>query len=292
MTAAAITVAAIIPTRDRQALVERAVASVLAQTRPPDELVVVDDGSTDGTAERLREKFPRRGTQGRGPGIDVVRLQGRGVSAARNRGIRATTSDWLAFLDSDDEWLPDKLEAQLAVLAGEGSPDYLICHCDEIWIRNGRRVNPRRRHAKRGGFIFRHCLPLCVVSPSAAIVHRSLFERVGYFDESLPACEDYDLWLRVCAHHPVLYVDRQLVKKYGGHADQLSRTVALDRYRIRALEKILAAGELEDGDRRAAAATLEGKIEVYAGGARKRGRWQEVRQLERLRQRYAAEAEG
>ncbi len=286
------TVAAIIPTRDRAALVERAVASVLAQTRPPDELVVVDDGSTDGTAERLREKFPRRGTQGRGPGIDVVRLEGLGVSAARNRGIRATTSDWLAFLDSDDEWLPDKLEAQLAARAGEGSQDYLLCHCDEIWIRNGRRVNPRRRHAKRGGFIFRHCLPLCVISPSAAMVHRSLFERVGLFDESLPACEDYDLWLRVCAHHPVLYVDCQLVKKYGGHADQLSRTVALDRYRIRALEKILAAGELEDGDRRAAAATLEGKIEVYAGGARKRGRWQEVRQLERLRQRYAAEAEG
>ncbi len=297
------TVAVIIPTRDRAALVERAVASVTAQTRTPDELVVVDDGSTDGTAERLRAKFPRRGTNGRGPrgtkgagpDLEILRTDGLGVSAARNRGIRATTSEWLSFLDSDDEWLPDKLEAQLTALAAEYAPpqadernsgEYLLCHCDEIWIRDGRRVNPRRRHAKRGGRIFRHCLPLCVISPSAAIVHRSLFEQVGLFDEGLPACEDYDLWLRVCARHPVLYVDRALVKKYGGHADQLSRAPALDRYRIRALEKILASGELEGGDRQAAIATLEQKIEVYAGGARKRGRWAEVEELERLKQRY------
>ncbi len=279
------TVAAIIPTRDRAAWTERAVASVLAQTRPPDELVVIDDGSTDGTAEHLRSKFS--GTDGMAPGIEVIPEQGRGVSAARNRGIRETTSEWLAFLDSDDEWLPDKLEVQLAALAEEPR---LLCHCDEIWIRNGRRVNPRRRHRKRGGFIFRHCLPLCVISPSAAIVHRSLFGSVGLFDESLPACEDYDLWLRICARHPVLYVDRPLVRKHGGHADQLSRTPALDRYRIRALEKILDSGELSAANRQAAVATLEQKIEVYAAGARKRGRSEEVRKLERLRDRYRPDA--
>ncbi len=276
-------VAAIIPTRDRAVLTARAVASVLAQTRPPDELVVVDDGSVDGTAEHLRGAVPQGGASEGMPAIEVIRLAGLGVSAARNRGIHATRSEWLAFLDSDDEWLPEKLEAQLAALAA--APGNLICHCDEIWIRNGRRVNPRRRHAKRGGFIFRHCLPLCVISPSAAIVHRSLFERVGLFDESLPACEDYDLWLRICARHPVLYVDRPLVRKTGGHADQLSRTPALDRYRIRALDKILASGELGGEDRRAAIATLEHKIEIYAGGAKKRGRWQEVLELERLRHR-------
>ncbi len=269
------TVAVIIPTRDRAAWTERAVVSVLGQTRRPDELVVVDDGSIDGTAERLRSASR---------GIDLLRLDGRGVSAARNHGIRATSSEWLAFLDSDDEWLEEKLETQLAALGAQ--PDHLLCHCDEIWIRNGRRVNPRRRHRKRGGLIFRHCLPLCAISPSAAIVHRSLFERVGLFDESLPACEDYDLWLRICARHPVLYVDRPLVRKHGGHADQLSRTPALDRYRIRALQKVLDAGELSAGDRQAAVATLEQKIEVYAAGAKKRGRWQEVAELERLRDRY------
>ncbi len=278
------TVAAIIPTRDRAELTERAVASVLAQTRPPDELVVIDDGSTDGTAEHLRSAFPRRENHATSPGLEILRLGGRGVSASRNLGIQATRSEWLAFLDSDDEWLPDKLEAQLAAVAEQ--PDRLLCHCDEIWIRDGRRVNPRRRHRKRGGFIFRHCLPLCAISPSAAVVHRSLFEAVGFFDEELPACEDYDLWLRICARFPVLYVDRQLVRKYGGHADQLSRTPALDRYRIRALCKILDSGELGEGDREAAAATLLGKIDVYAGGARKRGRRREVEELERLAERY------
>ncbi len=270
------TVAAIIPTRDRLAWTERAVASVLDQTRPPDEVVVIDDGSTDGSTERLSAVFPE---------IDVIRVEeSRGVSAARNRGIRETQSEWLAFLDSDDEWLPEKLEAQLSALAEE--PGQLLCHCDEIWIRNGRRVNPRRRHQKRGGHIFRHCLPLCAISPSSAIVHRSLFERIGVFDESLPACEDYDLWLRICARHPVLFIDRQLVRKHGGHDDQLSRMPALDRYRIRALEKILDSGELTGDDRRAAIVTLERKIEVYAAGARKRGRIEEAAALERLRRRF------
>ncbi len=274
-------VAAIIPTRDRAALTERAVASVLAQTREPDELIVVDDGSRDGTTESLRAAFPQ---------VMLLRLEGRGVSAARNHGIRAASSEWLAFLDSDDEWLPEKLEAQLAALAA--APEHPVCHTDEIWIRDGRRVNPRRRHAKRGGHIFRHCLPLCAISPSSAMVHRSVFERVGTFDESLLACEDYDLWLRVCSRWPVLFVDRPLVRKYGGHADQLSRTAALDRYRIRALTKILETGELEAADRDAALATLDRKIEVYAGGARKRGRVEEVRELERLQRRFAAQPVG
>ena len=270
-------VAAIIPTRDRAALTERAVASVLGQTRAPDEVIVIDDGSRDDTAERVLRRFPE---------VILLRLDGRGVSAARNRGIAAASSHWMAFLDSDDEWLPEKLEAQLAALAA--APEHPVCHTDEIWIRNGRRVNPRRRHAKLGGHVFRHCLPLCAISPSAAVIQRSVFDQIGLFDETLPACEDYDLWLRVCSRWPVLYVDRPLVRKYGGHADQLSRTEALDRYRIRALTKILETGELGPGDRAAALATLEQKIEVYAGGARKRGRLDEVRELEQLRRRFLA----
>ena len=272
-------VAAIVPTRDRAALCARAVASVLAQTRPPDEVVVVDDGSEDGTAELLRARFAE---------VEVLETPPRGVSAARNRGIRATSSEWLAFLDSDDEWLPEKLETQVAAL--NAAPDFRLCHSDEIWIRNGRRVNPRRRHRKRGGFIFRHCLPLCAISPSAAVVHRSLFERVGLFDETLPICEDYDLWLRICARWPVLYVDRPLVIKHGGHADQLSRTEAPDRYRIRALAKALETGGLAAGDRRAAAAMLDQKITIYLGGVSKRGREAEARALERLRQRLVGTA--
>lgn len=269
-------VAAIIPTRDRAELTERAVRSVMAQTRPADEVIVVDDGSTDGTQQRLRQILPQ---------VTVLRLDGRGVSAARNHGIRAATSEWLAFLDSDDEWLPEKLAAQLDSLAA--APEVRLCHCDEIWIRDGRRVNPRQRHRKRGGLIFQHCLPLCAISPSAAIVHRSLFDRVGLFDETLPACEDYDLWLRICCRWPVAYVDRPLLRKYGGHADQLSKTVALDRYRIRALDKILTAGDLGEADRRAAEAMLRQKIDIYLSGVKKRGRLREAQQLEQLKARLA-----
>ncbi len=270
------TVSAVIPTRDRARWVERAVASVLAQTRPPEEVIVVDDGSTDGTAECLRELFPQ---------VRVISTENRGVSAARNRGIAAAASEWIAFLDSDDEWRPEKLEAQLEALAAE--PGCRLCHSDEIWIRNGRRVNPRRHHEKRGGSIYRRCLPRCVISPSAALVARSLLVEVGLFDESLPACEDYDLWLRICVREPVAYVDRPLVVKHGGHDDQLSRTVpALDRYRIRALTKMLDSGVLAPEDRSATFDVLQAKIGVYSAGAAKRGRRSEVEELDRLRQRF------
>ena len=268
------TVSVIIPTHDRKHLVARALHSVLAQKRPPEEVIVVDDGSTDATEEVVRGF----------PGVRYERRDRGGVSAARNHGLRVARGEWIALLDSDDEWLPEKLGAQLEALAE--NPDLRVCHADEIWIRDGRRVNPRRRHEKHGGWIFRHCLPLCAMSPSSILIHREIFDDVGTFDEDLPACEDYDLWLRLSARHPVLYVDRPLIKKYGGHADQLSRTVeALDRYRIRALLKILETGDLEAGDRRAALEPLEEKIRVYGAGAGRRGRISETDELEKSLQR-------
>lgn len=271
-------VSVIIPTWNRSSLLPRALDSVLGQSVPADEVIVVDDGSTDGTASMVAARYPQ---------VRLLRTPHGGVSAARNHGIRAVGGAWLAFLDSDDAWQPDKLASQLAALAAQ--PEERVCHCDEIWIRNGRRVNPRRRHQKRGGWIFQHCLPLCAISPSAVMLHREVFDTVGLFDEALPACEDYDLWLRVTSRFPTLYIDRPLVIKHGGHADQLSRTEpALDRYRIRALAAILAADHLAEPDRRAAARMLCEKIEVYVGGARKRGRFLEVAELEALRLRFGA----
>jgi GT2 family glycosyltransferase len=188
-------------------------------------------------------------------------------------------------LDSDDEWLPRKLARQVEALRSK--PDLMLCHTNEIWIRRGRRVNPMKKHEKFGGRIFRECLPLCIISPSSALLHRSLLEEVGLFDETLPVCEDYDLWLRVSARYPVLYLDEPLIVKYGGHEDQLSRSIwGMDRFRIRALEKVISSEVLSAEDRLAAIRTLLEKIEIFAAGARKRGKWDEVAEHEEKRKLY------
>lgn len=253
-------IAVVIPTRDRARVLPRALDSVFAQTAPPAQCLVVDDGSTDGTEELVRRRYP---------GATYLKQAPRGVSAARNLGIEAARADWVAFLDSDDCWMPDKLEKQWQALRAS---DRAICHTDEIWIRGGRRVNPMRKHRKRGGWIYRHCLPRCAISPSTAMVRRDVLEAAGGFDESLPACEDYDLWLRLCARHAVLFVDEALATRYGGHADQLSaRHWGMDRFRVAALEKMVAAPELCAETRRLTLETLVARLGVLVDGARKRG---------------------
>lgn len=264
-------VSVVIPTFDRARVLPRALESVMAQSRPPTEVIVVDDGSTDDTAELVVDRFPT---------TRLIRQENRGVSAARNRGIEAAAGEWIALLDSDDEWRPEKLEKQLDAL--QAQPELRICHTDEIWIRRGRRVNPRQIHAKHGGWIFRQCLPLCAMSPSSIVIHRSVFEEVGLFDEQLPACEDYDLWLRICHRYPVLLVDEPLVVKHGGHDDQLSTRIwGLDRFRIRALEKLIGEADLTTADQTAAIEELIRKIEIYLGGAVRRGRLEAVAEYER-----------
>ncbi len=262
VTAPLSSISVIIPTHNRAHLLPRALDSVLNQTKRAEEIVIVDDGSTDDTSDLIQSNYPE---------VITLHQSNRGVSAARNRGIREASGEWLAFLDSDDEWLADKLERQMAAL-GE-HPETKVCHTDEIWIRCGRRVNPMKKHAKHGGWIFRKCLALCCISPSSVLIHRSVFSDVGQFDESLPACEDYDLWLRVTARYPVLYLPEKLLVKYGGHEDQLSkRHWGMDRFRIQALKKIIESDTLNENDRRAAEAMLAEKDRIYTEGARKRGK--------------------
>ncbi len=260
------TVSVIIPTYNRAVLVQEAVASVLAQSRRDFELLVVDDASTDGTEAALATFAAR---------LRWMRLERRGgVSAARNVGIRAARGEWLAFLDSDDLWLPEKLARQMAYLAA--NPDLLSCQTEETWVRRGVRVNQPLTHLKVGGRIFFPSLERCLVSPAAVILHRRLLERHGGFDEDLPAAEDYDLWLRLTWRYEVGLLPEPLIIKRGGRPDQLSGQWGLDRYRIRALTKLLADPGLPAAEARAARRVLARKCAIYAQGCAKRGKPREA----------------
>ena len=253
-------ISVVIPTLDRRSTLPRALDSVLSQTKPPDEVIVVDNGSTDDTITMLKADYPT-----------VLRLREAkpGVSAARNKGIFSAKGAWIALLDSDDAWLPSKLEKQLRAL--RKSQGHRLIHTDELWYRHGKRVNQMKKHEKRGGKIFEYCLKSCCISPSSVLIDKSLFEEVGQFDENLPACEDYDMWLRVSAQEPVLYVDEPLTIKHGGHEDQLSlKYWGMDRFRIKSLEKILLEKRLSQEQETAAQEMLISRLKILINGAAKR----------------------
>jgi len=270
-------ISVIIPVYNRAHLVGRAIDSVLRQTAQAFEILVIDDGSTDQTSLAM---------QTYGHQIKYIRQENLGVSAARNRGIKEARGDWLAFLDSDDEWLKEKLEQ--AYDFNRHNPHYHIFQSEELWIRNGRRVNPKRKHQKTGGWIFRESLPLCIVSPSAVLIQRTVFDRVGLFDEHFPVCEDYDLWLRILRHYPIGLDKRPGIIKYGGHADQLSAQYwGMDRWRILAMEKHLSAPLQKIELRKALLQEIIRKLAILISGAKKRGRnWEE---LEQKRAKYQTE---
>ena len=262
-----INISVVIPTYNRKHTLPRAIASVLNQTLQPTEIIMVDDGSTDGTAGWIQETYPR---------INPISQSNKGVSAARNIGIKSAKCDWIALLDSDDEWLPEKLEKQVEVL--NQNPGIKFCHTEEIWVRNGVRVNQKKKHQKYGGDIFEQCLDMCRISPSSAIFHQSLLDDVGYFDEAFSVCEDYDLWLRITAEYPVLFLDELLIKKYGGHRDQLSIVPdGIETYRIQVLEKLIQQ-KFTFSQKKSMEKMLIRKLKIYANGAQKRGREQAFNQ--------------
>jgi len=268
-------VSVILPTYNRGWIVKEAIDSVLAQDFKDFELIVVDDGSTDNTPQILDSYIQD---------LMVIRQRNKGVSAARNRGIAAAGGGLIAFLDSDDIWLPRKLSTQVDFF--KSNPAALINQTEETWIRNGVRVNPKTRHHKFSGMIFEQSLALCLVSPSAVMMKRSLFDEVGLFDEDLPACEDYDLWLRISWRYPVHLIETPLIIKRGGHADQLSRAPGLDKFRIQALKKVIESGQLGEESFQAAVRTLQEKCAIFAGGCRKRGKDAEAQYYEELAIKY------
>ncbi|TET52902.1 MAG: glycosyltransferase [Actinobacteria bacterium] len=270
-------VSVIIPVYNRASMIRRAVTSVLKQTFDAAEVIVIDDGSEDDPSSTLSDINDDR--------LKVIKQKNKGVSAARNLGIEKSKSKWLAFLDSDDFWLPSKLEKQ--VLFHISNPRILISQTDEIWKRNGSIVNPKKYHQKQQGEIFEISLARCMISPSAVVLHRSLLKEVGQFDPNLEACEDYDLWLRICANHPVGLVSEKLVVKTGGHEDQLSQKHwGMDRFRVYALEKLLQQDSLDYGKQKAVVETLMEKLEILKNGAQKRGKKADAKHYDNLFNKY------
>jgi glycosyltransferase involved in cell wall biosynthesis len=269
-------VSVIIPTHNRAAWLKGAIDSVLNQHFTNYELIIIDDGSTDDT----REMTTAYGNQ-----IKYFYQPNRGVSAARNLGIKQAKADLLTFLDSDDRWRKDKLSVQVDLIMK--NPEVKICYTDEIWIRQGVRVNPKKIHQKFSGWIYQKCLPLCIISPSSVMIHREVLERVGLFDESLPVCEDYDLWLRVSRYYPITFINKTLIIKNGGHEDQLSHQLwGIDRFRVKALEKMLQENSLTADDRKATIDMLHKKCSVLANGCFKRGKIDEGNYYLSINERY------
>ncbi len=258
-------VSVVIPTFNRADLLPQAIDSVLSQSYTDFELIVVDDGSTDSTQEVLS---PYRGK------IRYLFQENRGVSAARNLGVKVARGRYICFLDSDDLWLKDKLREQVDRTKAE--PWARVSYTEEIWIRCGRRVNQGKRHRKYSGWILKKLLPLCLISPSSVMIEKGVFEEVGLFDESLPVCEDYDLWLRIGSRMPILLIEKPLIVKRGGRSDQLSSIYwGQDRFRIRALVKLLSRNGREG--REEILSILEEKCRIYGQGCLKRGRIAEGR---------------
>jgi glycosyltransferase involved in cell wall biosynthesis len=265
-------VSIIIPTYNRRAMLLEAIDSVLAQSNQSFELIVVDDGSTDGSAEHLIQLDKT---------IRVERIEHRGPGAARNRGVALANAPLIVFLDSDDFWAPTKLERQLVFM--RANPDCAISQTNEIWIRNGRRVNPGLRHRKRAGDILIDSLRTCLISMSATMMCTELFRSLTGFDESMSAAEDYDLWLRILIDHEAGLLDEPLVTRRAGHPDQLSATTpALDRFRILALTKLLADDGLSPARRTAVVEVLVEKCRIYASGLTRRGRIDQARLYESI----------
>jgi len=258
-------VSIIIPTYNRIKFLKDSIESVLKQDYNNFELIVVNDGSTDGT-DKFLEQYKKN--------IKVIEQKNSGVSAARNRGIEYSNGKYIALLDSDDYWMPGKLSAQINFF--KSNPDARICQTDEIWIRNEKRVNPKKKHKKPEGDIFFKSLELCLVSPSAVMFEKTLMDEIGMFDENMPACEDYDLWLRISYKYLVYLIDKPFIVKRGGHDDQLSRVAGLDKFRIYSLKKILKRQCLSKEQTIATLNIFKKKCKIFADGCLKRGKEKEA----------------
>ena len=261
-------VSIIIPVFNRIQPLERALQSLQKQTFQDYEVIVVDDHSTDDIFS-ITKKY----------GTRYLKTIGKGVSAARNTGIQSSESELVALLDSDDEWLPHKLEMQVKYLSQ--NQECMIVHSNELWVRNGQPVNQSSKHQKMGGRIFSQCTELCLIAPSSVLIRRSLLNKVGLFDASFPVCEDFDLWLRITATEDIGFISEPMVIKHGGHEDQLSMQFhSMDLWRVRALIKHLKNSDLLENEKLALNTTLKKKCEILLKGFKKHQNLENVDEVE------------
>ena len=258
-------ISVVIPSYNRREFLKRSIDSAINQTKKPLEIIVVDDGSTDGTETMIKSDYDF---------VKFIKQKNKGVSAARNIGIKVSIGEWICFLDSDDEWKKDKLEKQINAM--KSNPGYKFFHSNETWIKNGLRINQKKKHKKYGGDIFDKCLDMCRISPSSVMVDKTVFDEVGNFNENLVVCEDYELWLRICDKYRVFFIDEPLIIKYGGHQGQLSYSIeSIENHRIKALEYLILEN-LNRKNKRHAIQMLLSKLNIYLKGLVKRRKNDEI----------------
>ena len=271
-------ISVIIPTFNRAGLIKRSLASVLSQTFKEFEVLVIDDGSTDETYNVVKEFLGDKR-------VRYIYQGNLGVSAARNLGVSLSHYEWVSFLDSDDEWLPGKLEAQVNYSYENSNIEFI--HTEENWIRNSKKVNQPKQYKKLGGNIFSHCLSLCAISPSTSLMTKRLFNDVGGFSNEYTVCEDFDLWLKITSKYEVGLVDEFLINKYGGHADQLStKFFAMDLYRVRALANILGIRTLSEQKKSEVIRVIREKCKILLKGYEKHENYKDYDEVKSLILRF------
>lgn len=229
-------VSVIIPSYNSAQYVAAAVESILAQSYPHVEIIVVDDGSTDNTAAVMAAYAAN-------PRVRYIRQENGGVSRARNHGIEQSSGQYIGFLDADDTWLPSKLKLQMAVF--QRDPNCKACYGAYILVdadlnEIGIRHSPRRGRTLEDLLIHGNVIGnICTV-----VCERSLFEKVGGFDPALSQCADWDMWVRLAAHTEFVYIDEPLVT-YRQHGTNMSRNAPLlERDSLLVMQKAFAMPNL------------------------------------------------
>lgn len=252
-------VSVIIPTFNRAEFLTRSISSVLNQSYNDLELIIVDDGSTDETKEVVESFKDSR--------LSFYHKSNGGVSSARNLGVSKAQGEYIAFLDSDDEWQLDKISTQVSYLKNTGK---VLVHTAEKWLRDGKVVKQKKHHQKNGGDMFIRSLQGCVISPSSVLMKKSLYEKVGGMREDFVVCEDYDFWLKVTSLHDIGFLEEEFVNKYAGHADQLSfKFFAMDYWRVKSMAWVYQNRPLSEERAKALLKSAQKKCQYLLKGYKK-----------------------